>query len=756
MLKLAKQRLSPSRPVSRLVQFVALLTAGLALLTWAVAGVVQETTRRWFERDLNLRARLVATGSRASLAVNWRQDRAAELEKLLVEIARDERVMAAAACDSTLTLLASTPGYPPEFGCRAVGLREAAGSTEDWTAVSRLPGGSIHLSAMPLRDDSGAQAGLLLLVQDMSYAERRESVTRIFLVACFGVLAVVASALTLFVARVTRRSWSAEVRGMLRGDLRHRAEFQPILRDVRELIERVIDESDHAPGVWTAQRLKQTLSHHLHGERVIIVSNREPYIHERAPGGGVRVVYPASGLVTALEPVMLACSGVWIAHGSGSADRDSVDGNDHVSVPPGAEAYHVRRVWLTPEEESGYYYGFSNEGLWPLCHLAHTRPVFRGEDWGCYRQVNERFADAVCAEVDSDDPIVLVQDYHLALVPALIRKRLPAATVIMFWHIPWPNSERAGICPWREEILEGLLGSSILGFHTQAHCNNFLDSVDCYLEARIDREQRGVVMRGHRTLVRPYPISLEWPVRWVESSPSPPECRERVWRDLGLKPGALLGVGVDRLDYTKGLEERLLAVECLLERFPEFVGRFTFVQLAAPSRTKIERYRQLNATVEALARRINERFGCGDYRPVILFRAHHEPPDVYRLYRAADLCYVSSLHDGMNLVAKEFVAARDDHRGVLVLSQFTGAARELTEALIVNPYDIDESSRALASALHMPSSEQQARMRAMRSVVAHFNVYRWAGEMLADAARLRSRERLSGRLTALAIPIGTR
>jgi len=436
-----------------------------------------------------------------------------------------------------------------------------------------------------------------------------------------------------------------------------------------------------------------------------------------------------------------------VAHGSGSADRDTVDRNDHVSVPPGEESYRIRRVWLSEEEQQGYYYGFSNEGLWPLCHVAHARPIFRSADWRYYRAVNQRFADAVCSEVDSEDPIILVQDYHFALAPAMIRKRLPLATVIMFWHIPWPNGERMGICPWRNEILEGLLGSSIVGFHTQLHCNNFIDSVDRYLETRIDREHNAVVMHGHRTLIRPYPISLEWPVHWAETAPSPAECRAQVWRDLGLKPDALLGVGVDRLDYTKGVEERLLTVEMLLERHPEFRGRFSFAQLAAPSRTKIERYQELNVTVEQLADRINGRFGWGSYRPIILLRSHHEPPEVFRYYRASDLCYVSSLHDGMNLVAKEYVAARTDLKGVLVLSEFTGAARELTEALIVNPYDLEGSSDALAAALRMPLAEQQDRMRSMRSLLAQFNVYRWAGKMLVDASRLRNQERVAGRLS---------
>jgi len=316
----------------------------------------------------------------------------------------------------------------------------------------------------------------------------------------------------------------------------------------------------------------------------------------------------------------------------------------------------------------------------------------------------------------------------------------------MFWHIPWPNAESFGICPYRHEILEGMLGSSILGFHTQFHCNNFLDCVDRFLETRIDREEHAVVQRGRSTLIRPYPISLEWPVKWLQDLPSPEDCRKQVFRDLGLKPGALLGVGIDRLDYTKGVEERLLAVERLLERFPEYRGRFSFAQLAAPSRTKIERYQKLNDQVEELSARINARFGSGSYQPIILLRSHHEPPTVFRYYRAAHLCYVSSLHDGMNLVAKEYIAAKEDERGVLVLSQFTGAARELTEALIVNPYDLEESSAALAAALAMSPEEQRERMHSMRRLLAEFNVYRWAGKMLVDAARLRSRDRLEGRL----------
>jgi trehalose 6-phosphate synthase len=735
------------------VRFVAGLIVGLALLTWITAALVQRTSRNWFQRDTSLRAELVVSGAREALSNHWQKEQKRDLRNILTDMTRDERIMAAAACNADASLLASTADFPAKFSCLAVAnhVRASADAPmakwSPWHELDSLPGGSVFVSAIPVIADD-QPLGFVVLVHDLSYAERREARTQRFVLLAFGFIALTASVITLLVARLSWRSWSDEIRRLARGGSPKQPEFRPILRDVRELVDRIMveRETEMEGGAWTPQRLKLTLTRHLHGEKVVIVANREPYIHERQEDGSIKVLHPASGLVTALEPVMKACSGVWIAHGGGSADRETVDRNDRIQVPPGEESYLVRRVWLSKEEEKGYYYGFSNEGVWPLCHIAHARPLFRRDDWRYYQAVNQRFADAVCEEVDSEDPIILVQDYHFALAPRLIRERLPRATVIMFWHIPWPNSERLGICPWRREMLEGMLGSSIIGFHTQVHCNNFIDSVDRFLEARIDREQNAVVQQGRPTLVRPYPISLEWPVHWLKSSPSPEDCRSSILAEFGLKPDALLGVGVDRLDYTKGVEERFLSVESLLERHPELRGRFTFLQLAAPSRTLIERYRQLNESVERLAARINERFGEGTYRPIILLRSHHEPSAVFRYYRAADVCYVSSLHDGMNLVAKEYVAARDDERGVLVLSQFTGAARELTEALIVNPYDIEEASSALATALKMSPEEQRERMRAMRAFLAEFNVYRWAGRMLVDAARLRRRERLSGRL----------
>jgi trehalose 6-phosphate synthase len=523
--------------------------------------------------------------------------------------------------------------------------------------------------------------------------------------------------------------------------------LQPIADDLRALVRDLEAENrlrDEEQLAWSPETLRDILARELRGHDVIVVSNREPFIHVR-DREGIAIQRPASGLVTAVEPIMRACSGTWIAHGSGSADRDVVDGHDRVPSPDADGGYRLRRLWLTAEEERGYYYGFANEGLWPLCHIAHVRPTFRSSDWEQYERVNRKFADAVIAETESADPIVLVQDYHLALVPRMIRDHLPNATIITFWHIPWPNPEAFAICPWREELLDGLLGSSILGFHTQFHCNNFVDTVDRQLEARVDRETFAVSYGGQRTAVKRYPISVAWPPAAELMDRPVDECRMRVRARLGLPEDHAIGVGVDRLDYTKGVEERFLAVERLLDLHPEWVGRFTFVQIAAPTRTSIGQYQAYEERVRALAARINAKFARARHPAIVLAVQHHEPHEVHEYYRAAELCFVSSLHDGMNLVAKEFVASRDDERGVLVLSQFTGAARELPEALIVNPYDADQCAAALDQALTMPMRTQRARMRLMRSLVREFNVFRWAGRMLLDAAAMRRRSRLASR-----------
>jgi len=488
---------------------------------------------------------------------------------------------------------------------------------------------------------------------------------------------------------------------------------------------------------WSPDLLRYIYRNELAGTELIVVSNREPYSHERTDGE-IRLVAPASGMVSALEPIVRTCSGTWIAHGGGSADRETADSQGRLRVPVDHPAYTLRRVWLSEKEIKGYYSGFSNEGLWPLCHIAFTRPVFRAADWDCYEAVNRKFAEAVFEEVKTDRPLILVQDYHFALLPRMIRERLPEAVIITFWHIPWPNAEIFGVCPWAKQILDGLLGSSILGFHIQLHCNNFIDAADRFLEARIDKEESSVILGGSATVVRPYPISIEWP----ESEADPGEirrARERVVKDLGLPREVSLAVGAERLDYTKGILQRFQGLEAFFIRHPEWIGRLSFIEIAAPSRAHLRSYRQLRRECLELVDDINRRFGRDGYKPILLLVEQQDHARLQDLYRAADLFVVSSLHDGMNLVAKEFVAARDDEDGVLVLSQFAGASRELTEALIVNPFDADAMADAFLAGLTMPLPERRDRMRTMRATVKDNNVYRWAGTMLLDAARLMRR-----------------
>jgi trehalose 6-phosphate synthase len=411
-------------------------------------------------------------------------------------------------------------------------------------------------------------------------------------------------------------------------------------------------------------------------------------------------------------------------------------------VPPDDPAYSLRRVWLSDEEQDGYYYGLANEGLWPLCHIAFIRPIFREEDWVSYRAVNQRFADIVVEEATCDNPIVLVQDYHFALLPRMIRKKLPKATIITFWHIPWPNAETFSIFPWREELLDGLLGSSILGFHTQFHCNNFFDAVDRFIESRIDRENSSIAFGGLETLIRPYPISIEWPPRAMIGQPSIEQCRANIRARFGLAEDVRIAVSVERFDYTKGILGRMQAVDQLMTLSPQWRGKFVLIQVAAPTRSKLGAYAALQKEAEELAEAINAKYESDGWKPILLVVRHHEPHDVFELFRAADACVVSSLHDGMNLVAKEFVAARDDEQGVLILSSFAGAAFELPEALIVNPYDAHAMARAYERALTMSAQEQAERMQIMVAQISERNVYRWAAQMLFDASWLRKREKI--------------
>ena len=617
------------------------------------------------------------------------------------------------------------------------------------SAVIEMPDGRALVSHYDLPLEAPQNVGLLV-VHDLAFASSRQSRIRQFVLA-YGVVAfVLLSLLAVGAAWLTLRRWSHQLIGDIRDrrfldDASSPALAAPLLRQVRRVL-RDVEETQRLEiefrENWTPRALQQVIREDLESPSMIIVSNREPYIHNADEQGRTQVQMPASGMVTALEPIMRACAGTWIAHGSGTRDRETVDRHDRVQVPPEDPAYTLKRVWLTKEEELGYYYGFSNEGLWPLCHLAYVRPAFRGEDWRIFREVNAKFADTVVQEAETRNPLVLVQDFHLALLPRLIRNRLPDATILLFWHIPWPSAETFGVCPWRRELLLHMLSADILGFHTRYHCQNFLTTVDRFIECQIDYEYMTVIVQGHKCHIYAYPISIEWPPRWITRLGTIAECREAVKARFNLAADCRIGVGVERWDFTKGILERFRSLELYFEANPASLGKLSFLQVAAPSRSDLPAYRALQEQTLEEAARINLRFGTAGWQPIVLIGQHQEPAQVFELFRAADFCLVNSLHDGMNLVAKEFVGARDDEDGVLILSTFTGAARELVEALQVNPFDVAETATAIGTALDMPRQERLQRMKLMRRTVKENSVFRWAGRMLMDAARIRQRQGL--------------
>jgi trehalose 6-phosphate synthase len=756
MLVRLKQAWS-SREFKTFAVYGVLALLFVLIVVFAVSPAAVSIMRQWSRGDVEMRSKLIFSLTEDNLGPLLAEQRTQEISALFERIAGDEKVLAVGFCDRKGALRYATKQMPKAISCV-----EAARSDAESYSLIRANGREFLVAAFPV----AAAHGHFVILNDLAFANQRGAMVRRYFIAIltFLVFGVAIAATT--VVFVYIRGWITRLRRTLLGARSGDSgapEAGPFEQEIRLLLRQLefgrrgMEEDATA---WDATALRRLMASELSGTEVLVVSNREPYIHNHAKNG-TEVQLPASGLVTALEPVMRACGGTWIAHGSGSADREVVDERDRIAVPPGHPTYALRRVWLTDDEQDKYYYGLANEGLWPLCHIAFERPVFRETDWQTYKAVNERFAEAVVKEAKTPDPIVLVQDYHFALLPRMVRDRLPGATIITFWHIPWPNSETFGICPWKEEIVEGLLGSTIIGFHTQFHCNNFLETVDRFVESRIDREHASVTLGGHETFVRPYPISIAWPPAALEGMPAAAECRRAVFERLGLTPDVRLAVGVERFDYTKGILDRMRAVDSFLQAHPEWRGRFTFYQAAAPTRSKLSSYRLVQEQAEELARQINERhagYGCP---AITLSIRHHEPAEVFELFRAADLCIVSSLHDGMNLVAKEFVAAREDELGVLILSSFAGASRELSEALIVNPYDANGMGATIAQALAMPEAEQRERMHLMREIVKSRNVYRWAGQMLLDASRLRKKRRIlelallgQGRVTPLSASHG--
>lgn len=491
--------------------------------------------------------------------------------------------------------------------------------------------------------------------------------------------------------------------------------------------------------MWTRTALHELIKSKLHGYKFIVVANREPYIHQYKDDA-IEVVRPASGMASALDPIMDASEGTWIAHGSGTADRDVVDEFDRIRVPPDDPKYTLRRIWLTKEQEGGFYDGMSNDGIYPLCLVTFTPPNFRPSDWEQYRAVNRHYADAVLQEAGDTPSFVFIQDYHFGLLPRMLKEANPKLIVAQFWHIPWPNKEVFRVFPWKEELIDGLLGNDLLGFHIRYHCQNFLDTVDRMIEARVDVEHFNIERGGRTTLVRPFPIGVDFDELTVAADS--PEVRAAMakWRKRIDRRVEFIGVGIERLDYTKGIPQRLHAIDYLFEKYPEYRRKVAFVQVAVPSRLRVPAYQRLSNEVDSLVETINFRWRDRGWQPIVYVKEYQGPTDMVALHRLARFCIISSLHDGMNLVAKEFVASRTDDDGVLILSRFTGSARELPEGLLVNPFAYHEIAEAMHAAIAMPEAERARRMKKMREQVQYHNVYRWGGKVLSELLKFEFQE----------------
>ena len=749
-LKELKKR-SPLRLLS--VRLIVSLIVGITLVSLAFSFNEVRTEKQRQRKDLERRAEVLGESLAGNIETRLQKSARRELQRLVERFGNREHLDGVAVYDPQGALLAVTSDLGPSLTVEPSLVSQAITRNQGAGHFTRLNGSQVYIYALPLHQQETVVGGLAI-VHDSSYINAQS--THMWRETFLGVLVQVLliALITLLIVRwsimgpiAKAAQWMRALRtgkGMVSAGAAPDLDlFRPLAREMetfaksltaaRSAAEKEAQLREAAESIWTAERLSVHVRSRLEESRLYVVSNREPYSHTRK-GRELDVVVPPSGLVTALEPILCACDGTWIAHGSGDADRETVDERDHLRVPPDDPRYTLRRLWLSKEEEEGYYFGFANEGLWPLCHIAHARPLFRATDWEYYRSVNQKFADAVLEEMKGvERPLLLAQDYHFALLPRLVKQRRPDARVAIFWHIPWPNAEIVGICPYRRELIDGLLGADLIGFHIQQHCNNFLESVDRTLESRVDGEHFAVTRAGHRTAVRPIPISVEFPEAKSEQPSSDSIYFEKaaLLHELGVE-ATFLGVGVDRVDYTKGILERFLAIERLLEKHPRYQGKFTFVEIGAPSRTHIKRYHDLLGEVESEADRINWRFQSESWKPIVLLKWQHTHKEIQRFYRVADVCMVTSLHDGMNLVAKEFIASRHDEQGALILSRFTGAARELRDALIVNPYDIEETAEGIRLALEMPSEDRRARMQKMRRIIKENNVYHWAATLVSE------------------------
>ncbi len=742
------------------LRLILFLAAAVTVVTFVVSKNEVRAEKRGLRTDLVHRAEILSESLQEIVEPALEKGSREQLRRIVERFGNREQLAGVAVYDNHGVLLAESSNLQNRFVPPPVPLALVTASNTGLSQFVNVGTEPMHVYYMPLHDKTSV-TGVLAIFHDVGYIESQSArmwratfwhvIAEVLLIVLITVL-IIRWTIVLPISRTAQ--WMKDIRrgrAMPSPPGPKESFLAPFTSEVMNLTRSLADARSAAEeearlrasgeSVWTAERLRVSIQGKASQGSLVVVSNREPYMHVHK-GKAIELLIPASGLVTALEPILRACDGIWIASGSGDADRETVDEQDHLRVPPDKPDYTLRRVWLSKEVEHGHYYGFSNEGLWPLCHIAHTRPIFRTADWQRYQIANRQFADAVLQEIAGvEHPLVLVQDYHFALLPRMVKEARPDARVAIFWHIPWPNPEAFGICPWQRELVSGLLGADLIGFQIQAHCDNFLETVDASLESQIEWERFAVKRGGHITFVHPFPISVDFreAQRGLDPVESPYVLRSELLGKLGIKAN-FIGVGVDRVDYTKGLLERLRGIERFLEKWPAYREKFTFVQIGAPSRTEIKRYHDFLEELEAEAARINARWQTAEWKPIALLTRHHSHEEILPYYRAADFCMVTSLHDGMNLVAKEFIAARDDEEGALILSQFTGAARELRDAIIVNPYDVEQLAEAIRVALEMDTEERQTRMRLLRNNVMRHNVFAWAGSLITELSEIRIEE----------------
>lgn len=676
--------------------------------------------------------------------------------RLVEKFQRRERLQGCVLYDNEGKVFAITDRFSGWKDKNRPYVKEIIANKSSCGRIEKFKKHTVYSFILPVPDDDGNILGLVEIIYDTSYvfAGLTELWKRLSAVLLSLIVSILAIAMLLhrqiFIAPVEHLTeWFKRFqKGEIdenhpvgrKGELGKLAsEVEQVALGLRVARKAVTEEAQvrlQRENLWTEEKLKDLVRAKLGENALFLVSNREPYLHiTDEVTGRAGCIRPASGVVTAIDPIMRACGGTWIAHGSANADRKFVNSKNKLGVPPGDNRYILKRVWLSKEEEDGYYYGFANEGLWPLCHITHTRPVFRKPDWEAYKKVNQKFADSVLEELPTENPFVFIQDYHFTLLPQMIKAKRPDATIALFWHIPWPNPEVFSICPYQVEILDGMLGCDLIGFHVQFHCNNFIDTANRFLECRVDTEKFSIIRGGKETFVRSFPISVDININSTIDEDEK-ECMDKIRKEYELD-GRIIGLGIDRIDYTKGLAERMMAIDRFLEKYPGYRKRFVFIQIGAPSRTHIKRYHDLMGELDELVEKINWKYMDDGWKPIIYFKRHFPPEEIKPFYRLADICIVSSLHDGMNLVAKEYIAAKNDLNGSLILSRFTGAARELTDAIQINPYSIEEFADSIKLAVDMPPPEKKRRMENMRKTVAENNIYKWAGNIITELTALK-------------------